>query len=303
MDGKDISIRGDSVGVTRNRLVGIEELEISEHDRELLRRYLLGQMAEPDLSQVEERFMSESKLYEELLILEDELIDQYVRGLMSQADRANFETYFLQSQEHRQKVRFARALNKYVDRAASAVNPIKQTEATPAPPTLESDNADNHARPPRPRPVRFRLFSIPALNYAMTDILLMAIGGGGWLVVRNLRPANPGQIFEATLIPGGISREGGAIQTVTIPSGTDTVRLQLTLPAEQYSWYRIELIGSDGTSVLTREQLTPTDNAGKKLLRLDIRATTLRPDTYRLKLNGRSQGPYEEIASYNFRVK
>src|SRR5436190_9490399 len=74
-------------------------------------------MVDADLSLVEERLMSDSTFYEELLILEDELIDQYVRGRLSESNQATFEKYFLLSPERRQKVRFARALSKYVDSA------------------------------------------------------------------------------------------------------------------------------------------------------------------------------------------
>lgn len=277
-------------------------MEIREQDREQLGRYLLGQMAELDLSQIEERLMSESDLYEELLILEDETIDQYVRNTMSEADRASFESYFLQSAEHRQKVRFARALSVYVDRAAPEPSPVKQPEPRPVLPAPESDDESHYPPPPRPRPSRFRLFSIPALNYAMTAILLMALGGGGWIVVKNLRPANPEQVFEATLVPGGISREGGAIQTIKIPAGMDTLRLHLTLPAEQYSSYQIELIASDGHSVLTRDQLAATETPGKKTLNMDIPTNRLRSDSYRLKLSARSTEAYESVATYNFRI-
>ena len=107
-------------------------------------------MVEADLSQVEERLMSESDLYAELLIFEDELIDQYVRGQMSESDRASFEDHFLQSPEHRQKLRFARAFTKYVDRAVGQPTGECKAEAAPAAsPVADTDYA--HPASPSPK--------------------------------------------------------------------------------------------------------------------------------------------------------
>src|SRR5205814_3695579 len=154
------------------------ELEISTQDLEELRRYLLGQMVEADLSQVEERLMSESDLYAELLIFEDELIDQYVRGQMSETDRASFESYFLQSSEHQQKLRFAQALSKYVDRALDQPTPEFKAEAVPAAaPVADTDYA--HPATPFAKTRRFWSwpFPTPALNYALAAVVVIAIVG------------------------------------------------------------------------------------------------------------------------------
>jgi hypothetical protein len=280
-------------------------------DRETLRRYLLGQTAEAELSQVEERLMSDSDLYEGLLILEDEIIDQYVRGALSEAESASFERYFLQSPEHRQKLRFARALSKYVDRAVSEVSDIKADPSTPVvapmpavaptPAAAEAANAGRVNVPPKPR--RFSFWALPALSYALVCLVMVAIGGVTWIALHRGSPTAPGEVFEATLVPGGVTREGGAIQTITIPAGTDTLRLRLTLPAEQYESYRIELIAGDGNSVLTLDQLSATEISGKKALNIDIPAHNLRRDSYRIKLGARSTDGYEDIATYNFLIR
>ena len=279
-------------------------MEISAQDREQLRRCLLGQMVEADLSQVEERLMSESDLYEELLICEDELIDQYVRGAMSEADSASFQSYFLQSPEHRQKLRFAQALSKYVDRAGGESTGEFKTEAAPAAPPM-ADSAHAHPVSPSARPRRFWSWptQTPALNYALAAVVVIAIGVIAWVALRSSHPIGPGNVFEATLVPGGVVREGGEIQTISLAAGTDTVRLRLILPAEEYSNYKVVLVDSNRSLTVTRDQLTPTDTSGKKSLFIDIPGTTLRPDTYQLTLSARSTGAYEEIASYNFRIR
>jgi hypothetical protein len=258
-------------------------------------------MVEADLSQVEERLMSDSNLYEELLILEDETIDRYVRGEMSEADRASFESYFLRSAEHQQKVRFAKALTKTVDRAA-AENRIETETSASTPPVPEPGNTNRVSAPAKSRRFLFWPFQNPILNYAFAFVLLIAIGGLAWTALKSFRPTGPGRVFEATLAPGGVTREGGGeIQTITIPSGTDTLRLQLILPREQYQVYQIDL-RSQGISMWTSDQLTATEVSGRRFLRMDIPATNLRRDGYQIKLSARSTGAFEEITSYNFRI-
>jgi hypothetical protein len=126
--------------------------------------------------------------------------------------------------------------------------------------------------------------------------------GIAWVAVRSLRPVGPGNVFEATLVPGGITREGGEIQTITIPAGTDTLRLRLVLPREEYQEYEINLLDSADNCLLQRDHLTASSVSGQKFLNLDISSTLIKRDTYQIKLSARTSGPYEPVATYNFRI-
>lgn len=269
----------------------------------MLRQYLLGQLEDADLSQVEERLMSDSKVYEEVLILEDELIDQYVRGQMTESDQAKFLNYFLRTAEHQQKVRFARALSKYVDAAepdeTQNISPVDQDWFSP------SEDTSHNFRPPSiRRSFPWWPFPTPGFNYASVAILLLLVAGFSWIVIRGLRPGGPGRVFEATLTPSEVLREGGgSIQTISIPPGTDTLRLDLILSDDHSQDYQVNLVASDGSSVWTRDHLTSKESGGRKVLSVDVPAKDLKPDTYRIKLSGRSSGSYEEIEGYSFRVK
>ena len=87
-------------------------------------------MREQDEFDVEARLFTDREFYDELSIVEDELIDQYLGGAMSDADRESFESHFVSSPERQQKVRFARALKKYVSVSAG------QDESGSAPATV-----------------------------------------------------------------------------------------------------------------------------------------------------------------------
>ena len=76
----------------------------------LQRRYLLGDLSEAEQQLLEDKIMCERVLFRELLVVEDELIDEYVCKKLSDSERITFEKKFLHNNEERQrKLRFARA--------------------------------------------------------------------------------------------------------------------------------------------------------------------------------------------------
>ncbi len=96
-------------------------MSFSEKDRREAKLYLLGRLdSEPRSERVEERMMSEPEYYDELLVVEDEVIDQYLSGELSAAERDGFERNFLSTPERVRKLKFARALRGYVSAAPPA---------------------------------------------------------------------------------------------------------------------------------------------------------------------------------------
>ena len=77
-------------------------------------QYLLGKLAEDVQRRLEEKLMTQANLLEQLEVLEDELIDEYLRNTLSDKDREGFEKHFLSSPERHQKLRFAQAFRSYV---------------------------------------------------------------------------------------------------------------------------------------------------------------------------------------------
>jgi hypothetical protein len=69
-------------------------------NKQKIKDYLLGK-ADPDL---EKELLTGDDMFEELLIQEDEIIDEYVR----------WQTHFLTTPERIWKLRFAQLLNRYL---------------------------------------------------------------------------------------------------------------------------------------------------------------------------------------------
>ncbi|MGH9969810.1 MAG: CHAT domain-containing protein [Pyrinomonadaceae bacterium] len=93
-------------------------MPLNPNDEVTLRQYLLGQVTEAQRQVLEERLLSEDNFLQELEVIEDDLVDHYVAGDLAVEDRQKFEEYFLAIPERVQKIKFARALKKYVSSAA-----------------------------------------------------------------------------------------------------------------------------------------------------------------------------------------
>lgn len=87
-----------------------------------MRRYLLGTTPPEERAEVEHAYLSDPNQFEELNEAENDLIDAYVRGRLSAADRKEFEKHYLSSRQRLKRVQFAAAL-------AEVSREVKQSEA------------------------------------------------------------------------------------------------------------------------------------------------------------------------------
>src|SRR5215207_6469180 len=126
--------------------------------RDSVRRYLLGELSEEGREQVERQLISRDDYFEELLIAEEELTDEYVGERLTGPALAQFQRRFLTDTELRQDVRFAKALRRRAE-----------------------GHARRHAQRPadeRPPPLLARISSFfrqPAVGLALTAALLLAV--------------------------------------------------------------------------------------------------------------------------------
>ncbi|HTC94116.1 MAG TPA: hypothetical protein VK699_11725 [Terriglobales bacterium] len=89
-------------------------IEMQQSEKKSLRRYLLGEAAGEEQSQIEQRLLTDEDYFNELLRTEEELTDEYVRGELQQGEKENFELHFVNNPERREQVEFARDLNRYL---------------------------------------------------------------------------------------------------------------------------------------------------------------------------------------------
>ena len=238
----------------------------NEKSLEDLRVWLLGLMSEQESRSLEEQLITDSELYEELFIVEEELIDDYIAGRLSADERAAFESYFMNSPERQEQFRIANALHVYIGDAKEIEPPVEVK--------------------PRWRFAGLTQIAAVLVVAALVWLAISPLGGGG------------GKSLSVVLTPGGQTREGGTVQQITIPPDTDTLDLDLKLTRHDFQKYRATLLNSDGGTVQIQENLTgPT-------LRFSISTRQTPPGEYQLKVDCLNpNGTFESADSYRFSIK
>jgi tetratricopeptide (TPR) repeat protein len=99
-------------------------MDISQEDSTQLRLYLIGALEEAEDCEVGERLLTDDHYFAQVAILEDQLIDDYLDGILSGDERSLFEHNFMLSRSHQEKLRFAQAIRKYVKAESLAANTI-----------------------------------------------------------------------------------------------------------------------------------------------------------------------------------
>ena len=95
-------------------------------EKEAIRvRYLLGDLSEQERVDIEESYFADDNSFQELEVIEDELVDAYVHGELAGADQQQFEKLLQSSARLAGRVQFARILANRV----GSMSPTPETDA------------------------------------------------------------------------------------------------------------------------------------------------------------------------------
>lgn len=261
-----------------------------------IREYQLGQAASEDAARLEEQLLTDDELYQELLVVEDELVDQYLAGQLADSEKESFETYFLATPERREKLRFARNLKKYVSGNKAGEN----SSAGNTDFASESTAFAARALPQK----RFWPWSNPVVSYSLIAAVVLVVTITTVVILRNLNspPKGAGKVLVVELTPG-LSRSNQETKQIIVPADTSNVELQLRVSnVAAYQTYRAILQTADGREISSQDGLHP-DPASNDRMICSVPANLLTPSDYSLKLSGINQhGEYEDVARFYFRV-
>src|SRR4029078_8635367 len=101
----------------------------SGKDELTIRKYLLGQLSAEDREEFERRYFSDEELFEELQRTEDELIDDFLSGNLSQADVDLFQQNFLVGRKRERQLRIGKAWRNFAA-AHAGEKPGKSVKAS-----------------------------------------------------------------------------------------------------------------------------------------------------------------------------
>ena len=141
---------------------------------DLIVRYLLGDLPEEELTAIEDRAFRDRQYLQNIVAVENDLIDEYVRGELTDSERRQFERRFLASAERRRKVEFARSLASVTTELA-----VIEKDARPArtPATVTWSSALG----------AFLRGLNPAAKVSLAAAALLIVIGSSWLIVDSMR--------------------------------------------------------------------------------------------------------------------
>jgi hypothetical protein len=152
-------------------------------DESLVRQYLLGELSPEERESIERRVISDDASFETLLLVEDELMDQYVRGGLNREETRLAEKHFLSSPERKQSLRFAKAFQRYVG-------------STPAP-IISNQSSVKEVSWWQKFPLILRLQN-PAVATCLIAALLLLLAGNVWLFAKLRRsPSSDSSALQA----------------------------------------------------------------------------------------------------------
>lgn len=282
-------------------------------EREEIKKYLLGGMDDAGRERFEKRVIADLDYKDAVSVVEDELMEDFIADGLSEGERRDFVKHLLVTPQQRQRLRDLRALHDYF-RHPSALKAKAAAGGTAA-------------RLRFWRRVAGRLWQGGRLSpKAATAVLTVALAAGVFLGARYWlnstqanwsvafreewvrlndpqSPAPPSSSAAPVTLTPTLIRSGREMTRVVAPAGTETVQVQLRLPPEQHSSYRVTLRPVDGKEAFPLPPLPPQTVDGNRLLFLNIPVKLLPRGDYELQLSGIGANDTSiNLNSYNFRL-
>jgi hypothetical protein len=251
-------------------------MSVDAESDDILRRYLLGDLAPGACESVERPLFSRDEIFwERLRLVEDELIDDYTRGALGADDRDRFEGHFLRTDERRAKLALARALADHVERREAARR-----------------RAWDWLRRPRSAP-GWAVAAAALLLIAVLPVFLWRVGP----------PRLPQGTINVWLSAGLVRDVGGAIERVRIPPGCQVVRLRLEPGVPAHGGYRATVSDVTGDELWSQGGLSATPVEGRTAVTLTVPCDLLPEGDYYVRLHGvLPGGEATPVGRYDFRV-
>jgi hypothetical protein len=279
-------------------------------DEELkLRRYLLGDLDETMMDEVEVCLLRDSKYADRLSAAEDNLIDDYVFEALSEPERERFNTNFLVNDERRNKILIARAMEVYVGEHP-AKHPIHH-------PLMLSQLWHNS--------IRFLQGHKLSVVFTVLIIVLLAvfvsriIRSRAWddqiarvstqhsdveRIKELNRQNNPIQpALQITLQPL-VLRENSEIARLVLTRDPTVIGINLQLPpGNRFEEYRAVLQTVEGSQLFAIDHLKAGEGIASRIVPLKLTGDVLSQGDYQIQLMGStSENIPSEVARYNLRV-
>ena len=311
-------------------------MELNLNLEKTIKRYLLGTLPLMDLQAFEEKLMTEEDIFQQLLLQEDELIEDYLGSELSPEEKERFEKHFLMAPERRQKLAFAQTLSSYIATSTVAAEVVQQESFLKSIASLfrrqrpglqvavalgalvlvltfswsirEVWKLHRETEELKSQQIASQNTEIN-LNRQLTEMqsrnqeILEQLSQQSQLGPEHSSGSSePGTSISLPLSPG-LVRDLGGMKKISIPQSAKLVELSLSLIDEEYPKYRGMIYGVGGEELMALSGIAPARKGGSSLVLVPVPASLLSPGDYYVKLSGQPRGgPAEEIGKYYFRV-
>lgn len=313
-------------------------MNIAQDHKETALRYFLGKLTPEEESDYEALYFTDAAVLEQLQIVQDELIEDYLGDDLSATDRELFDTKFLASPTHRKKLAVTKALRQAASTAA--------TEGETAAATPAHLSSVSRIEPPfkdlRRNPRRW-LAAAAVLLIVVLGFLLLR---GFFIPVppekiananANLHPGNANQPRPdfaqqnanidnrneaplpqnnpdkrapdgaphiAVFLLSAATKSSLDEKPLVIESRVKTIRLQIALATDDYHSYQATIKTLNGEVIFFQNGMKPTRWKSGGVITLDIAAKNFTSQSYSVLLEGMStQRKAVETDKYFFRVE
>lgn len=292
-------------------------MNVPKETKDVMTRYLLGLATPVEQEALEDSYAADTEVFEQLVAIENDLADRYVRRQLTDEERAAFERHVLAHPQRRARAQFAKAWTEYLDESAGVGIPLKSASLS------ERISLWWHSS---------NSAWVLALSLSATALLL--IGGWGlWRLTRMATPIDVAQhgntsasptptnapLLSASPIMPSIkpTRSAPAVVTLTlnaalmrgtetadapmltIPANATEVRLRLKSDATGYTRYRLTLQTARGRTL--RSVITTSET---ETFVVSLPAQFLPSGAYALSLSGLNpNGEADSLSKTSFRVK
>jgi len=312
-------------------------------EEEIITRYLLGELSEPEQVALETACFADKEVFDRVWAAEGDLIDDYLGGKLPPGLHTRFEQHFLSSPARQERVQAARILLRCISQAGTQ-SPALTIKMSPA---KRFQSLFVALRGPK----------LSAIFAGAVAILVIALVGGwiGFETIGLRRQLLASRAEQAALqlrekqlqeeievrrgqteelsaelartrdqlnaleadeqsstsrsvvsffLTGGAVRSNGRPQTLTIRAGVEKVKLRLKLETNDYEVYRALLQTPEGREIYTWGRIRPIPLPSGSTVVLTVAAAALSSEDYILKIKGKTPtGELEDISKYYFRVE
>lgn len=184
-----------------------EKMKATFNNKTLMINYLLKDLSEAEAGEFEQEYFQDQAVFEQLMVVEDELIDDYVSGTLSKKNEERFEKYFLTTAKRRQRVEFAKVLLKKVESKG-------QLKTTPVTFVEEKDNFSEKV---------FKLFysNAFALRWSLITTAMVLSFVFLWLYIKKIDLLS--KELERKQIPVNVQQSKGTKEQPSPPKTASTI--------------------------------------------------------------------------------